>query len=78
MTQDQGVLEKLLEELGDSRAFLKGCLTESKNTKTNEQERPGPAGILQNFPLLEAVILESSRCVITDSIIFGGEAARSI
>ena len=70
--QGQGVLEKLLEELGDSRAFLEGCLTERKNTKTSEQERPGPAGMLQNFPMLEAVIHESSRCVMADSISFGG------
>ena len=64
MTQDQGVLEKLLEELVDNRASLEDCLVEGKNAKTKEQERLGPAGILQNFPLLQAVMLESSRRVM--------------
>ena len=64
MTQNRGVLEKLLEELVGNRASLEGCLVEGKNEKSKEQERIGPAGILQNFPLLRAVMLESSRRVM--------------
>ena len=64
MTQDQGVLEKLLEELVDDRASLEGCLVEGKNEKSKEQERIGPTGILQNFPPLQEVMLESSRRVM--------------
>lgn len=67
------MLEHLREELDIDWSSLESCLAEGKKAKTSEQERSGLVGVLKNFPLLEAVVLESNRQVMKNSIILGVE-----
>ena len=57
------MVEKLLEELNTADTVLQKYLTERESTGSSEHEKTGPADIMQNFPLLEAVIHESNRRV---------------
>ena len=67
------MLEHLRGELNIDWPSLESCLAKGKKSKTSEQERSGLVGILKNFPLLQAVVLESNRHVMKNSIVWGGE-----